>query len=193
VLRVYPENALLAAVIVVVAGLLPNLDAGGSGPAREISGLVAAAIPMILMETIPAIRAGGITRVAIVVVIAYLGTRWIIVRFFDRFSTHRGMLHSVPAAIITAEIVYLMFYDLRVLERMFVAFAAFIGYFMHLMLDGYENVALLPKGEKKPKAMKIKGASWASTWTLYGVMLVLGWFVLQDVFPRAQIVSPIAL
>lgn len=185
--NIYPENALLASVIIVVAGMVPNLDGGQSGPAREIGGLIAAMVPLVLLSQYPFIKEGGITRIAIIAVVSYLATRTLFVNFFEQFTTHRGMLHSIPSAVITSELFYLLFFDLRTPERIYISVAALLGFLTHLIMDAYGNVSFLAKGEKKPAALKLFGPSWESNIALYGIASTLGWLVVKDLYPTARL------
>lgn len=189
--RLGAEYVLLAAMIVVLTGLLPNIDAGSEPPARELGGLLAAVSPLLLFEYYPSLKGGGVARVVLVVVCCYLLTRVVVVRFLQKCTTHRGMIHSIPAAIITFEATYLLFWDLNPKNRLFMAFAALLGYLSHLVLDAYGNFDLLGKAmgksQKKPGALKLFAGSLAGSLVLYAVLFVLGWYVARDFYPRLQI------
>lgn len=187
-LQVFPEHAMLASVIVVIAGILPNIDEGGSAPAQELGGLLAAISPLVLIEFFPGLRSGGVARIALIVICCYFLTRLIVVRALQKFTNHRGMIHSIPAAIITSELVYLLFWDLFWQDRLYLAGGAFVGYFSHLFLDASTNLDLVGKAMgnagKKAPALKLKGPSFGSTVVMYTSMIVLGWFVVQDFYPH---------
>lgn len=190
VFQIFPEHALLASVIIVIAGMLPDVDAGGGAPARELGGLIAAISPLAVIEFFPGLKAGGIARIALVVICCYFITRMIVVRVLQKFTVHRGIIHSIPAAIITGEVVYLLFWDLYWQDRLYLATGAFVGFFSHLFLDASTNLDLigraLGKGEKKPAALKLRGKSLGATLAMYASVIVLGWFVVQDVYPQLR-------
>ena len=75
-----PELVLLSSVLVVVAGMLPNIDQSGSNQAREMGSLLAAIAPLVCLEIFPGVSRSGIPRIALVVVLCYLITRLVIVR-----------------------------------------------------------------------------------------------------------------
>ncbi|MFN8390507.1 MAG: metal-dependent hydrolase [Bdellovibrionota bacterium] len=194
ILDLRPEVILLSSVIVVIAGMLPNIDEVESGSAQEFGGLLAAASPLVLFEFYPAFSHGGITRVVLVVICCYLISRVVIVRLLQTVTSHRGIIHSIPAAILSFEAVYLLFWDLGLRARMFVAFAAFLGFFVHLLMDAYTNVDLVGRAlgrgvEKRPGALKLKGNSWGSTIAMYTCVMVLGWFVLKDIYPGFRLTA----
>ncbi|HQH29084.1 MAG TPA: metal-dependent hydrolase, partial [Oligoflexia bacterium] len=144
-LALSPEALLLASVVVVIAGLLPNVDGGQDGAAKEFAGLLAAVLPLLILQSFPSLQSGGVARMALVVVCAYLISRVFVVRFLQTCTVRRGIVHSIPAAIITAEIVYLVFYDLPKGQRAYLFFAALLGFLSHLLLDAYSNFDLIGK------------------------------------------------
>lgn len=189
----HPEYALLASVIVVVAGILPNIDNGPtSAPAQEFVAFLAALVPLTLVESYPSLKAGGVARIALVVLCSYLATKWLFSRLVFRFTTNRGMLHSIPAAIITFEIVYLIFWDLMWQDRLYLGTAALIGFCGHLLLDATSNFEFVGTGTKKPPVLKLRGKSWTATTAMYTTALVLGWLVAQDIYPKLKLFAGIA-
>lgn len=191
ILDVYPEYALLAALIILIAGMLPNIDAGNDAPARELGGLLAAVSPLLLIEFFPALRVGGMARIALIVVSGYLLVRIVIVRALQRYTVHRGMLHSIPAAIITFELTYLLFWDLHQLDRLYIASGAMLGFLSHLFLDAYGNLDIvgkaIGKAEKKTSVLKFFGASRGVNVFMYAGVFLLGWFVAKDLYPSLSL------
>ena len=188
VLDVPLEIVLLAAVVVVITGVLPNIDEGKSGPAQEFGGLIAAIIPLVCFQLFPALGNAGVSRVALVVVGGYFVSQLVVVRTLQGLTTHRGVLHSIPAAIICCELVFLIFSDLTMFQRGYLTGAAFSGFFAHLVMDGYGNLDLVGRAmgrgvEKQAPALKLTGNTWLSTLAMYSCMFVLGWFVVQDIYP----------
>ncbi len=185
-----PELVVLGAVIVTVAGILPNVDAGNGQSAREFGGLLAAVSPLLAFEYFPVLLGGGIARIVLVVVCSYLFTRIVIVRAIQKFTVHRGVMHSIPAAIITAQLTYLLFWDVFWYDRIFLASAAFTGFFAHLMIDAYTNLDLMGKAmgneTKKPAVLKLGGPTMGGTLALYGCVAFLGYFVALDFDPSIE-------
>ncbi len=189
--NIFPEHALLASLIVAITGMLPDVDAKSGAPARELGGFLAAVAPIAMIEFFPGLKAGGLARLALVVLLCYFFTRVLVVRALQKFTVHRGMVHSIPAAIITSEVVYLLFWDLYWVERVYVSAAAFLGYMSHLLLDASTNVDLLGKAlgkaEKKPAALKLTSARLGSTAVMYLSVTVLGWFIFRDIYPNLRV------
>ncbi|MCB0360362.1 MAG: metal-dependent hydrolase, partial [Bdellovibrionales bacterium] len=138
-----PEHAFLTSVVIIIAGMLPDIDAGNEPPARELGGLVAAVFPVAMIELFPSLKESGISRIALVVVCGYLLVRVIVIRGLQKFTARRGIIHSIPAAILTFEVAYLLFWDLPRGIRLFVATGAFLGFFTHLLIDAWGNFDLV--------------------------------------------------
>lgn len=142
---VKPELVVLASVLVTVAGLLPNIDAAGGPSSRELAGLLSAVSPLIVLELYPVVKTGGVARIALVVICCYIldphchhapasemdGAPW-------NDSQHSSINHHLRTC-------PLLFYDLHWFDRAYVAAGAFVGYFSHLLLDGYGNLDLVGK------------------------------------------------
>ncbi len=187
------EQLLLSSVIVVVAGMLPDVDATGGVPEREVGGLLAAVAPIIVLEFFPGLHSGGVARIALVVISAYLLTRYIVVRALQKYTVHRGMIHSIPAGIITGQLVFLLFWDLHWFNRLFLASAAVVGYLSHLFLDGYTNLDLVGKAMGKEKkqspALKFFAPSWGANLVMYGCVGVLSWVIAKDFYPNLRLIA----
>lgn len=195
-LAIGAEHVLLATVIVMLSGLLPNVDAGGEPPARELASLLAAVTPILTLHFFPWAHDGGVARVVLVVICCYLIARILIVRFLLTHTTRRGMLHSLPAAVLTAQATYILFFDLPIFERVYVALGAFAGYFSHLLIDAYGNLDIvgkaMGKSERKPSVLKVFSSSMGMNLSIYGAMLVMAWMIAKDFYPGLRIEAGIA-
>ena len=190
-LKVPMDTVLLASVLFVIGGALPNVDEGGGTPAREFGGILAASSPLVLFTLFPSMRAYGVSQVALIAVATYSLSRIFISRALQHYTVHRGVFHSLPAAIITFEVFYLLFVGLPFLERFYVSFAGFAGFLSHLLMDAYGNLDLvgraMGKGERKARVLKFGGTTWGSTMAVYGCMIFLGWFIVRDFYPNLHI------
>ncbi|MCC6221119.1 MAG: metal-dependent hydrolase [Deltaproteobacteria bacterium] len=188
--NIYPELTVLALALIIICGLIPDVDANNGAPSRELGALLATVTPVVIIEFFPGFKAGGIARIALLAIGSYLFTRIVVVRALQKFTDHRGMLHSMPAAVIFFELAYLLFWDLYWKERLYIASAAFLGFFSHLLLDALGNVDIvgsaLGKAEKKKAVLKFVGDNLGITLFMYASVLLLGWFVFKDVYPELR-------
>jgi membrane-bound metal-dependent hydrolase YbcI (DUF457 family) len=186
--RINLDLVLLAAILVVITGMLPNIDSGpSSASGAKFIGFLSAITPLIVISAFPQFRTSGIAKLALIVIVSYFAAQWLSTWIIGSFFHHRGLLHSIPAAIIIFEIAYLIFWDLPPNSRLYLGGAAFLGFISHLLLDATMNVDLVGNKEKKTPVLKLAGPSWQSTLALYSTVLVLGWFVLKDISPGLKI------
>lgn len=186
------EVVFLASVLLIMAGLLPNMDEAGDKSGQELMGLFAALAPLVIIQFYPSLQSGKITTLALIIILSYLITKYFLNSLFSNYTSHRGALHSIPASIITFEIVFLIFNDLPMLERVYLAGAAFVGFFSHLLIDAYTNLDLYNRATGKgvpqrPAVMKLWTNNINSTLGLYTTMIILGYFVARDISPNFKL------
>ena len=193
VLRTPLDTVLLAAVLFVIGGALPNVDEGNGPPAREFGSILAAVSLLLFFSVFPGLRTHGVSQIALICVASYVVSRIVIARLLQHYTTHRGVFHSVPAAIVTFEVMYLVFGGLPFIERIYASFAAFAGFMAHLLIDAYGNLDLvgraMGKGERKARVLKFGGNTWGSTIAVYGCLAFLGWFIVRDFYPNLHFVA----
>ena len=97
----------LAGGLCGVAGMLPDLDSGPGVPLRESVAFAAAVVPMMLIHRFQAL---GMSQE--MMILAGAGVYWrsasACAELLKRFTVHRGMFHSLPAAAIFGELAFLM-------------------------------------------------------------------------------------
>jgi membrane-bound metal-dependent hydrolase YbcI (DUF457 family) len=177
-----PETAFLAAGITAVGGMLPDLDSDSGVPVRELSGLAAAVVPLLLM---PRLAAGGMTQEGVLatLVLLYLLIRYGLGFVLRRVSVHRGMFHSIPAMLIFGLLVYLEYHgQMRV--RLLLAGGVMLGFLSHLVLDEIYavdfNGVRLRLNQFAGSALKFASPSWVATCVCYGLLAGLGFLAYLD-------------
>ena len=124
------EQGMLAAGLCSLAGILPDLDSDSGIPVRETIALVAAAVPLLLLDRL---RDLGLERESIVLTgaIVYLVIRFGVADLFKRYTVHRGMWHSVPAAGIAGLLAYVLTAYDETPVRLFKTSAVVLGFFLN--------------------------------------------------------------
>ena len=176
------ETAFLAAGVTAVGGMLPDLDSDSGVPVRELSGLAAAVIPLLL---VPRLMAVGMTQEG---VLATLGFLYLLIRYglafvLRRVSVHRGMFHSIPAMLIFGLLVYLEYHG-EMRTRLLLAAGVMIGFLSHLVLDEIYavdfNGVRLKLNQFAGSALKFVSPSWIGTCVCYGILSGLGFLAYLD-------------
>lgn len=154
-----------------ISGIMPDLDSDHAVPARETLSFLAAVAPMLLFYRF------HFEGLATEHMLLFGAPLYLMIRFgfgqMLKASVHRGMFHSIPAAIIAGLIAYVLCDTGVSVGRDFKAVGATIGYLTHLILDEIWAVELVGGRLHLKKsfgtAMKLFGNTSpanASTWSL---------------------------
>jgi membrane-bound metal-dependent hydrolase YbcI (DUF457 family) len=132
-------TCLLAGGLCGVSGMLPDIDSPSSTPKRESVAFAAAVVPMMMLHRF---QHWGMSHELIVLAGAavYLLIRFGLTELLSRYTVHRGMFHSLPAAAVFGEIAFLLASGDDVRLRIYKAGAVTIGYLSHLALDEIYSV-----------------------------------------------------
>ncbi len=175
--------AILAGGLCSVSGMLPDVDSNAGVPLRESMGLAAAVIPLMLIDRGHQCDMAPETIVLTGAAI-YLLIRFGVAKLLRTYTVHRGMFHSLPAAVIFGQLAFLLSpgEDLRL--RVFQAGAVVIGYLSHLLLDELYSVEW-HHGRLRLKrtfgtALKLFGQKWWPTVFAYLQLIVLTYVVINE-------------
>lgn len=176
-------TCLLAGGLCSVSGMLPDLDSDSGRPLREATTLAAAVVPMLMVERFQRFGWGHETMVLAAAVL-YLLIRFLITQLFRRFTVHRGMWHSIPAAIIMGMLAFLIMASEDLSVRLFKTLAVVLGFVSHLVLDEIWSVEFR-RGRYEYKssfgtALKLwSNDRWANIST-YAKLVGISFLVYQD-------------
>ena len=172
-----PVQGALAGILTGLGGMLPDLDSDTGKPLREICGLTAALVPLLLMHRLLAWARGDMDKAMLLAIGLYAALRYGGASLLAAATVHRGMFHSVPAMLIAGELGFLgyMSPDLRVKALMGASIAA--GFLSHLVLDEVYSVEWsgrrLRLKESAGSALKWSGTNWRANAVTYGLLFTL--------------------
>ena len=128
------ESSLIAGGLCGIGGMLPDIDSDSGVPFRESMGFAAAIVPVLMLDRF---REFGLNFEQITLLCGgmYLFVRFGIARLLSRYTVHRGMFHSLPAAAIFTGLVFLLSSYGGLQLRYYKAAGMFLGVMSHLMLD----------------------------------------------------------
>jgi hypothetical protein len=158
-----PTTCILAAGLCGVSGMLPDLDSGPGRPMHETCTFAAAAFPMLLIDHF---EAWGMNHemMAVAAAAIYFIIRFALPEILKRLTVHRGVIHSLPTALIFGGLAFLLSSGADERLRLFKAGAVVLGFLSHLILDEIWSVEFFSKhpGLKKSfgTAFKIFGKGW---------------------------------
>jgi len=177
------ESSLVAAGLCSVCGMLPDLDSDSGVPLRETTMFASAVIPMLMLHRF---RDLGMTPESMVLAagLIYITLRFVIAEFFRRYTVHRGMWHSIPAAVCAGLIAYLIMPSQQEAIRVYKTLAVVLGFLVHLTLDELWEVQFR-RGRfilKKSfgTALKLFGPSPWHNFLLYAKLALLVYLVHTD-------------
>lgn len=183
IFNVPPAHCLIAGSLCSVAGMLPDLDSNSGIPQREMLSFVSVVVPMLMLDRFQQL---GLTPEHMVFV---AGVMYVIIRFgigslFRRYTKHRGMWHSIPAAMIAGLATFMVCLSTDFEIRLFKSWAVVLGFISHLLLDEIYAVDWQGRSIRVKKsfgtALKFFSSSpWANIVT-YGKLILLLVLIFSD-------------
>ncbi len=174
------QSCLLATGLCSISGILPDLDSDSGIPYRESVAFISAFVPMLLIGRFESL---GWPRETIVLACAllYIGIRFGVADIFRKYTVHRGMWHSIPAAASVGLLAFLITDHQHLELRLYWTLAAVVGFMVHLILDEIYSVDFRGVRLKKSFGTALKFWStrgmWPniSTYGKLGILLMLAW------------------
>lgn len=177
------ETCVIAGGLCSVSGMLPDLDSDSGVPLREAVALSSAVVPMLLVDRLQRV---GCTHEMMVLItgFVYVFIRFGVAEFFRRYTVHRGMWHSIPAAITSGMIAFMLCSCENMSVRLFKSLAVVIGFMSHLVLDEMWSVDF-KRGRYLFKssfgtALKLWGRERVPNLTAYSIMVFFAVLVYND-------------
>ena len=169
--------AFLIFVLVIIGSMLPDIDSDTGIPVRILFGVLSVAglvVSFVYLETITIFYRGLIS------IVISLGVYFIIGKLFRKFTVHRGIFHSIPAALLMGVISISIadFFQLDIKTIFSIGLAVTAGYLCHLVLDELNsavNISGVPFIPKKSlgTALQLWSSSLFTSLSVYGVLVVL--------------------
>jgi len=164
------SEALMLASIGTLAGILPDVDSDHSIPTRLVFNLLSVVAPALLLVIF-----GGQLDLPILLTFAVasvLCVRYLLRPIFTSITVHRGLFHSLPAALLlalcTASLsLHVLHWTLNFswLTACFVC----AGYLVHLLLDEIYSVDFMSRSLKSSFGSALTVFSFSS-WIPYSIM-----------------------
>lgn len=114
--------------------MLPDMDSDSGHAQREIMTFAAATTPLLLISRFAQMRLDH-EQTVIAAGCVYIIVRFGLGEILRRYTVHRGMFHSIPAAVIAGLITSMLCSCESLAHGTFKVAAVVLGYMIHLMLD----------------------------------------------------------
>lgn len=177
------SHCFVAGGLCSVAGMLPDLDSNSGIPQREMLSFVSVIIPVLMLRRFEQL---GLTPESMVFIagLMYVFIRFVIGGIFKRYTKHRGMWHSIPAALIAGMATFLVVLSPELGVRLFKAWAVVLGFVSHLVLDEIYAVDLSGRSIRVKKsfgtALKLFGGDRWPNITTYAKLILLTVMIAGD-------------
>ena len=162
-------------ILAALGSILPDVDCDTSRPVDILFGILGVLLPIVLLNLFFPDGASMENMLCFVLFI-YICVHHFISRMFFKLTKHRGIIHSVPMAIIAGECAFLIFSDSPLRQRLIYALALFAGFMVHLVMDEIWSVDLLGARMKKSfgSAIAFSAPSKTATASVYFAIIILG-------------------
>lgn len=179
----HPATCILTGTLCSVAGMLPDIDSDTGVPLRETMSFGAAILPMMFVDRLHAMN-WSTESIAVAAVFLYAAVRFGVAEIIKRYTVHRGMWHSIPAAGICAAATFLIVSGDTIEIRLFKTAGVVVGFLSHLILDEIWSVNVGIGGVKVKKsfgtALKFFGPKpWANL-SVYAKLALLAFLLPND-------------
>lgn len=132
-----PTSA-IATGVCAMAGMLPDIDSKSSRALQECLYLMAGLVCVHILTRLAEFSING-DLVLLIGVASFVLTKVVLGEFVKKHTKHRGLMHSIPMAILAGEITFLLSAG-DVATRIIKAVALFLGFSSHLLLDEIYSV-----------------------------------------------------
>lgn len=179
-------TCVLAGGLCSVSGMLPDIDSDSGTPLRESVAFAAAVIPMMMLHHFQRCSMSH-EQIVLAGAAVYLLIRFGLSALLKRYTVHRGMFHSLPAAVVFGQIAFLLASGDDVRLRLYKAGAVVLGYLSHLMLDELYSIEW-SHGRLRLKssfgtALKLFGSGRWANLSAYAKLAVLTAIILIEPHP----------
>jgi len=174
-----PESV-SAGVLCYISSLLPDIDSPVSKPAEFVVNICSALVPTLLFSYFSEYHLHTSSYITLAMV-GYLATGILIKQIIRRITVHRGIIHSIPMAVLWGAIVFILFRQEDSIIQNSMSLSAISGFIVHLLIDEMFSVVDISGGTFMPKrsfgtALKLTGMSAFSTILMYVFLSVVLWY-----------------
>ncbi len=181
-----PQQGALAGCLAGIGGMLPDLDLPTGKPGHEVFSLTAAIVPLFLVGRVQTVfnLPNDAETTVLCVVAMYVAIRYGLAWVVARFSSHRGMFHSIPALGIAAEVVFLSYPSKLTTVKLLMGGGVGIGFLSHLILDEIWSVkwnGVVPELKKSSgTAFKMVGDKFFPNALTFAMLATTSFLVLDE-------------
>ncbi|MCP4177578.1 MAG: hypothetical protein GY756_07410 [bacterium] len=175
-------NAFVIFILGTLGAILPDIDSDTSIPVQLLFETIGILIPIVVLRNYFSNEL-NIENMIFLIIIGYVIVRYGVSLVFYRLTVHRGIIHSIPAAVIAGGIVFFLFYESQFYIRLIYALSCTGGFLVHLLMDEIWSVDLANIRIKNSfgTALTLRSSSMTSTVTAYLLIALMVGYILTNV------------
>jgi membrane-bound metal-dependent hydrolase YbcI (DUF457 family) len=174
------ESAFWIFLAILVGSFLPDLDMDAGVPFQILFGLLGAGAAGMVFFNFYQKGERSLNILILLPALVFVTIRFVGGYVFEKFTNHRGIFHSIPAAILSGLITiwFLHLFSIVIGQELIIGSAVAIGYLGHLVLDEIYSAVNLHGHSIFPKqslgnALKLSASSKIATLFFYFLLFVL--------------------
>ncbi|MBU1171915.1 MAG: metal-dependent hydrolase [Proteobacteria bacterium] len=183
-----PIQAGAVLILGATGGLLPDIDSDSGKPLALLFQLVSVLIPILVY---PHVKPGLVTDITFQLCyfpIFYLFINYLACPMVKKMTRHRGMMHSLPFAFLSAEAAYILLDSSGKFIAFYGSLSVFCGCLSHLILDELHAMSLkfgfiVVVKRSSGSALKLVGNDIFSTFVTYSLLLLFSTALVTRLFP----------
>ena len=178
-----PKDALLFFAMGTVGGILPDIDSDHSIPVNILFGCLA--ILAAFFSVFSKVGTYSIVESILLWLAVFVIVRYLVFELFKRFTVHRGVFHSLLAAVFFCFLSATLLYDAFALSSVLAWLSGgfiLVGYLIHLLLDELYSVDMMGVRLKKSFGTALKPVSF--TYVKASIALIAATLVLYLFVPE---------
>ncbi len=180
--QIGPVHAGAVAVLGTLGSLLPDLDSDSGKPLALLFQMISVLLPVLLYPYIFHGRGHDVPLLLCYYAGAYLLINYTVMPLVKRATRHRGMMHSLPFALVSGEGAFLLLLPSGQMTAVYGGLSVMAGCLIHLILDELASITQRSSGG----AMKLKSPHLIGTLFVYGLLVVMGVAVAARLFPTVR-------
>ena len=165
-------------IIGSVGGLLPDLDSDSGKPLELLFELISVLIPALLFMSFVREEWSSSEFLVCYFTLSYLFINYVVCALIKRLTVHRGIMHSIPFALLSGGVGYLLFASSGKEIATIAGLAVLAGCLTHLVLDELNSFTLkfgfMPWLKRSSgTALKLKTNSLATNLFIYCLIITV--------------------
>jgi len=173
-----PKETFSFFVAGMIGSVLPDIDHDNSTPTKILQFLFANLLAFIV--SLKYIGKMPILNIVFIWIASYIIAMWLFY-LFKKFTTHRGIIHSIPMAFFFWFLISLIaykYFKLSVMISYLLGFFVFLGYMTHLILDEIYSVDITNRRLKSSAGTALKFYSHNKVVNIIIYALLIGLFLM---------------